>query len=175
MLFGELGTLSYGTTKVKPLLSWVILQAFVSLILLKLANNLSSQATSVSFSLASSPTAMDQNYCWWCFLCCYKYRGCRVIFRDKAGNYAGGFARKVSYATSPRWARSLQLEMVFAWPWSLNWQQVILECYALQVVQSLGNLHIWWLFHFWLKDIKTSLWSFVASMEFFCIKSLSYL
>lgn len=58
-LYGEL-ILSYGTARWRTLHSWVILQAFISLILLKLSQP-SNLATSVSFSLTSSPTVMDQD------------------------------------------------------------------------------------------------------------------
>ncbi|RXI07890.1 hypothetical protein DVH24_014456 [Malus domestica] len=59
-LYGEL-ILSYGTARWRTLHSCVILQAFISLILLKLSQP-SNLATSVSFSLTSSPTVMDQDY-----------------------------------------------------------------------------------------------------------------
>lgn len=86
-----------------------------------------------------------------------------MVFHNKAGGYTGGFACKTPNATNPYTTKILVTREGLHLAIQRQWQHVVLECDALQVVQAIGSpscgLSATSLL---IEDVKTSLRSFIS-------------
>nr|XP_028956464.1 uncharacterized protein LOC114824203 [Malus domestica] len=91
-----------------------------------------------------------------------KCKGIGVVFHNKAGSYTGGFVCKTPNTTNPNTSKILAAHEGLHLAIQRQWQHIVLECDALQVVQVIGSpscgLSTTGLL---IEDVKTSLQSYM--------------